>query len=132
MNHYDTKTRTGTLSSTSTNDEVLAGYADNAIYAKDGNTIKCKTFIAACRLLLSPAMNPRRASNGGWNGEQVELHMDLVRRELANAQRWFVRQQDQVAKRRVRRWQAGLWITAYAALVIVLWVINVIVRALAS
>lgn len=77
------------LSSSSTTDDVLAAYADNASYEEDADTAKCKAFISACRLLLSPAHLPRKTGAGG---NEVELVPEVIERRMDDARRWLAAQ----------------------------------------
>lgn len=77
------------LSSASTRAEVLAAYADNASYEEDASVSKCKAFITACRLLLSPKYLVSRAQHGGNAGELVEVQQDLIRDEMTQARKWL-------------------------------------------
>lgn len=76
------------LSSSSTRAQVLAAYADNAAYEENGSLSQARTFVTACRLLLSPQHNVKRASHGGRGAEEVELDLTLIRDELKAAQDW--------------------------------------------
>ena len=81
-----------TLSSASTLQQIKDAYADNASYEEDASVAKAKIFITACRLLLVKL--PKRAVHGGRGGEEVELEPDLIRDELASAQKWLAVQPD--------------------------------------
>jgi len=72
-----------TLGSTSTLEEIVAAYADNASYAEDGSAEKARGFVTACRLLL--LRKPRRVSHGG---AEIELDLSLIAKELEAAQQW--------------------------------------------
>jgi hypothetical protein len=75
-----------TLSSSSTRDEVLAAYADNASYEEDDSVPKAKAFVTACRLLLSPKHSAVRTNAMGI---EVELELELIRAEMIAAQEWL-------------------------------------------
>lgn len=72
-----------TLSSSSTDAEVLAAYDDNASYEEDGSTSKAAAFITACRFLLR---KPKRMAE---DGAEIEYDRGLLRDELARAQAFY-------------------------------------------
>lgn len=74
-----------TLSSSSTIDEIVAAYMDNASYDEDGSVAKARTFITACRLLL--VKRPQRYR--GLDGTEIELDLELIERQLAEARTWL-------------------------------------------
>jgi len=79
-----------TLDSTSTWAEVVAAYADNVGYDEDNSATKARAFVTACRLLLSPAMSSKRTVHGGrGGGEELELDLAEIRRQLEAAQNWI-------------------------------------------
>ena len=55
-----------TLSSSSTLQEVLDAYVDNASYEEDSDVAKAKAFITACRILNE--QRPLETSHGGKLG----------------------------------------------------------------
>lgn len=74
-----------TLSSTSTLAQIKAAYADNASYEEDDDATKAQAFITACRMLM---MNlPKRTVHGG-RGEEVELPIELIEKQLTAARSW--------------------------------------------
>jgi len=78
-----------TLTSSSSIDEIIASYADNASYEEDGSVTKARAFVTACRLLLLKL--PKSASVGGGDrggGHEMELEPRLIKEELAAAQQW--------------------------------------------
>lgn len=77
------------LSSTSTRDQVLDEYANNANYVVTGSTTEAKAFIAACTQLLSPRFSPKRMSHGGRGAEEVELDLETIRLEKHDAAAWL-------------------------------------------
>lgn len=72
------------LSSSSTFDQIVAAYADNASYIEDGSVSKCKAFITACLLLLLKL--PKRS---GTREADTEMNPDLIRSELDKARDWL-------------------------------------------
>lgn len=78
-----------TLSAASTLTQVLAAYDDNASYYEDGSIPKCKAFITACRIILR--RRPKRARAGGatGQGEEIELDLVLIQKELDRAMEWL-------------------------------------------
>ena len=77
------------LSSTSTRDQVLDEYANNANYVVTGSTTEAKAFIAACTQLLSPRYSPKRVAHGGRGAEEVELDLETIRLEKRDALNWL-------------------------------------------
>ena len=77
------------LSSTSTRDQVLDEYANNANYVVTGSTTEAKAFIAACTQLLSPRHMPKRVAHGGRGSEEVELELNIYREEKHDATAWL-------------------------------------------
>lgn len=75
------------LSSSSSRDEVIAAYVDNASFEEDASLAKARAFITACRILLVKL--PRRAESGAGGGTAIELSPALVRDELARARAWL-------------------------------------------
>lgn len=72
--------------------EVKAAYAANVGYDLESSTAMAKEFIKACRLLLSPQFSVKSMSHGlsrGGGGEQVELDMAFVERQLQAALAWL-------------------------------------------
>jgi len=74
------------LSSSSTRDDVLAAYADNASYEEDASVAKAKAFVTACRMLLSPKHSAALVSGPGL---QVQIGLKQIAGELAAAQSWL-------------------------------------------
>ncbi len=75
-----------TLNSSSTREQVLASYADNASYAEDDSIAKARAFITACRLLLSPKFSAKRAK--GSNSLEVEHDLAVYRNEKTDAEKF--------------------------------------------
>jgi len=73
-----------TLSSASTDAQVLAAYDDNASYEEDASSTKAAAFVTACRFLLR-----RMAKKSGDGTLETELSPDLIREELCAAQAWL-------------------------------------------
>lgn len=71
------------LTSTSTDDEVLAAYVDNASYYESASLTKAKAFVTACRVLL--VRLPRMTSG---QGTTVQLNPDLIQAEMRQAENW--------------------------------------------
>ncbi|HYE19923.1 MAG TPA: hypothetical protein VEA69_15850 [Tepidisphaeraceae bacterium] len=69
------------LSSASTDAQVVAAYDDNAGYDVDGSVAKCRLFIEACRIIL----RRRPVSQGGGRTIQYET----IREELSAAKEWL-------------------------------------------
>lgn len=69
----------------STRDEVLAAYANNAGYEENESLSQAKAFATACRLLLSPRFSVKRSAHGGSNGEEVELDLTVIQKQLDDA-----------------------------------------------
>lgn len=80
-----------TLSSSSTIEEIIAAYDDNASYAEDGSVAKAKAFITAVRILLR---FPKRERKGGASGAEHEFDPATLREELKDAQ-LYVEQNDE-------------------------------------
>jgi hypothetical protein len=78
-----------TLNANSTRAQVLAAYADNASYEEDGSVAKCRAFVTAVRLLLSPKHLVSRAAHGGRSGEEVEIDLAILQQELQHAREWL-------------------------------------------
>lgn len=68
----------------STTPEVRAAYDDNASYDVDGDIVKCKAFIVACRVLIR-----RSPSSVAQGGESIALSVESLQNELANALQWL-------------------------------------------
>jgi len=77
------------LSSSSSEAEVLAAYQDNACYEEEHDVTKAKAFLTACRYLL--LVLPKIAQQGGRGGEMVELSTDLIAAQLSEARTWVAR-----------------------------------------
>ena len=73
-----------TLTSSSTLAQIVAAYVDNASYEEDASTTKAAAFISACRIIL--IKRPKKAAVGG---EEIELDLELIARELDSARRWL-------------------------------------------
>jgi len=71
-----------TLSSSSTDAEVLAAYDDNAPYQEDVSRPKALAFITACRILAR-----RLPISAGRDGQTVSR--ESLREEVADAQAWL-------------------------------------------
>jgi len=75
-----------TLSSTSTYDQIVAGYFDGASYEEDEDLAKCLLFITACRMLIRM---PKRASSGNTQGgQEYEFDVATLAKELDAARAW--------------------------------------------
>ena len=72
------------LSSSSTLAQVEAEYDNNASYAEDLDTTKCRRFITACRILIR-----RTASSTTKGSNSLSFPTSLLQRELEKAQRWL-------------------------------------------
>ena len=88
------------LDSTSTLQEILDAYADNASYAEDGSAAKARGFVTACRLLLLQL--PKRAASGGRGGEEIELDPLVIENQLNQARQWLARNDVSASAGRVR------------------------------
>jgi hypothetical protein len=75
------------LNSSSTRQEILDAYADNASYAEDGDATKARAFITACRILLLKI--PRRVARGGPASEEIEMEPRLIMDQIDEAKRWL-------------------------------------------
>ena len=73
-----------TLTSASTIAQIVAAYMDNMSYEEDASTTKALAFKTACRGIL--VKRPRRVSFGG---EEVELDLALVQKQLEEASTWL-------------------------------------------
>lgn len=78
-----------TLNAASTRADVLSAYANNASYEEDASIDKCRAFITAVRILLSPKHLVKRTAHGGRSGEEVELDLTILRQELQDAREWL-------------------------------------------
>jgi hypothetical protein len=78
-----------TLSSASTLQQVLDSYDDNASYAEDGSIPKCKAFATACRIILRRRPKRARAGGASGQGEEIELDLTLIQKELDKAEAWL-------------------------------------------
>lgn len=72
-----------TLSSTSTDSEVLAAYDDNAGYDEDDSTTKASAFVTACRIMLR-----RMARSASKGGASFTANPDQVYAEMLAAKAW--------------------------------------------
>ena len=100
----------GSLSSSSTLDDVIAQYVDNAAYDADESTSKCNLFIEACRVLLLKV--PKRTRRGGADGVETEIDPQVVRAEMDQARSWLAPRTTQTVSRRqakVRTVDHGGW-----------------------
>ena len=70
-----------TLSSNSTDAQVLAAYDDNASYEEDGSRAKADSFITACRILRN------RLPLSAGRGPQT-FTRESLQAEIEAAQRW--------------------------------------------
>ncbi|MGA2032310.1 MAG: hypothetical protein ABSG68_08655 [Thermoguttaceae bacterium] len=93
------------LNSASSLDDIRAAYADNASYAEDHDTGKCRRFITACRLLLLDL--PKRASHGGTSAEEVELDLEVLRGEIQHAQSWLASASERIDADRSTRFDVN-------------------------
>lgn len=73
------------LTSTSTVDEIIASYTDNASYQEDASPAKARAFVTACRILLIKL--PSKTVHG--RGGSIEIDLSVVQDQLAAAQRWL-------------------------------------------
>lgn len=73
------------LDSTSTYEEVVAAYRDNASYEETGDVAKARAFVTACRFLLQ--MLPSSSVGGG--GERVDFDTTLIAKEMETARNWI-------------------------------------------
>lgn len=78
------------LSSTSTIDDVLAAYKDNADYefsGSDGSVSKAQNFAVACRylILLMPKMGSQDKASLSLSPELVEKQLDQARQFIYSA-----------------------------------------------
>lgn len=71
-----------TLSSNSTDAEVLAAYDDNASYEEDASRAKALAFITACRILRRRV--PLSAGRGGQS-----FTFESLSEEIESAQSWL-------------------------------------------
>jgi len=78
-----------TLSASSTRAQVLDEYSNTCSYEEDADAAKCRRFITAVRMLLSPRHSLKRSAHGGRGGEEVELDLVTLRQELTAAQSWL-------------------------------------------
>lgn len=77
-----------TLSSSSTRAEVLAAYADSASYDENQSLAQARSFVSACRLLLSPKFSVKRSAHGG-DGQEVELDLQMTKELMNSAIAWI-------------------------------------------
>ncbi len=66
---------------------MWAAYDDNASYVEDDSTAKAQVFITACRVLLRRM--PKQVAQGGGDGREIQMDMQLIRDEMQAAQRWL-------------------------------------------
>jgi hypothetical protein len=74
-----------TLSSASTDAQVLAAFDDAASYEEDGSVAKARGFITAATILLRRF--PKRARTGANN--EVELDPVTLREQIKDARVWL-------------------------------------------
>ena len=74
------------LSGSSSRQEVLRVYKDNADYDLLNSPAKAQLFIQACRILLA---TPVKRSESAARGEAVELDLTIVERQKKEAERWW-------------------------------------------
>lgn len=74
------------LSSSSTFDEAMAVYRDNAGYDEDGSILKCKAFVTACRHLL--ILIPKRVSHAN-RSEEIEIAPEMILEQMKAAKVWL-------------------------------------------
>ena len=72
-----------TLSSSSTDAQVLASYDDSASYFEDGSVAKAKAMITAGTILLR-----RRAKRVSLGGEEIELDLEGIRQDVKSARKF--------------------------------------------
>lgn len=74
-----------------TRPQVLNAYDENSDYDLVGSVVKCREFIRACRLLMSPRFLMKRASHGlsRGGGEEVEIDQKFIAEVLAQAEAWL-------------------------------------------
>lgn len=73
-----------TISSASTQDDIVGEYLDNLNYDINGSASQCKSFIAACRALL--VMHP---SNWQQSSASIQFDAKLWESQLNAAMDWL-------------------------------------------
>lgn len=86
-----------TLDSSSSREQMLAAYYDNASYEEDASASKAAAFITACRFLLR--QDPKRSRKGE---SEVELDPAVIRQELLDARFWLSAHDTSAAANRSR------------------------------
>ena len=72
------------LSSSSTLQEIIDSYMDNASFFEDSSATKALAFVTACSLLLM--LRPKRARHGE---EEIELNLALIQKQKQDAQEYI-------------------------------------------
>lgn len=73
-----------TVTSASTDQEILDAYRNNASYEEDGSTSKAKAFITVCQVILG-----ERPASAGTGGQNVVFNMAAVQKAIDTARRWL-------------------------------------------
>ena len=73
-----------TLNSSSTLDQVIDAYSDNASYAEDNSVAKAKAFVTACNILILKL--PAEQTNGE---STTKISTAELRRLKDEAQKWL-------------------------------------------
>lgn len=73
------------LSSSSSLDDVIDAYLDNASYEEDASVSKARAFVTACRILLVKL--PMRSTHG--RGGSIEFKPETLQAALKAAQAWI-------------------------------------------
>lgn len=73
-----------TITSASTQADIVGEYLDNLSYDLNSSASQCKLFIAACRALL--VMHP---SNWEQSGSRIQFNAELWSQQLNEAQNWL-------------------------------------------
>jgi len=73
------------LTSTSTRDEIIAAYRNNASYEEANDSVKAAAFITACRFMLLQL--PTSSISPG--GARTDYNMTLIRQEMEQARAWL-------------------------------------------
>lgn len=72
------------LSSSSTLDQIVDSYVDNASYAEDDSITKARRFVSAVRILLV-----KRPSSMTKGSNQLNFNLEILGRQLDEAQKWL-------------------------------------------
>lgn len=72
------------ISSSSTQNQIVAAYLDNLNYDINESVSECRSFVAACRALL--VMHP---SNWSQSGANIQFSPELWQRQLDDAKSWL-------------------------------------------